>query len=161
MIKKIITIKNLGKLKNFSPPGDCEFNKSNLIFGENASGKTTIASIFRSIQDNNSKILIGRKSLGSSIPIEIEIRCESGNKKFINNKWDSVIPEIEIYDSKFISDNVFSGIYVDLINRRNLQIYAIGEESVILSKEIFNLDHQSREIQREKGELESQIKKKF
>ena len=56
MIKKILKVKNLGKLN--IPTNDTSenkndvfsFSKNTLIFGDNTYGKTTLVSIFKSLQ---------------------------------------------------------------------------------------------------------------
>lgn len=161
MLQKLISIKNVGKIKKLSASGDCEFAKSTLIFGENATGKTTLVTIFRSLKDNSPNLLIGRKSLGTSDEIEIDLRFDSSNIKFKDNSWDSQFSDIEIFDSKFISDNVFHGTYVDLSNRRKLQIYALGEESVALSREVIKLDVDIRSLQSEIRSIEERIRREI
>ena len=50
MITKIISVKNLGIFKEHRAKGDLpEFKKRNLIYGWNASGKTTISKLFQAL----------------------------------------------------------------------------------------------------------------
>jgi len=161
MIQKFISIKNVGKIKSLTSTDDLNTTKSVLIFGENATGKTTLTSLFHSLKDGNQAILRGRKTLGSSEPIEVNIRMSDRNVIFKDDNWSAVINNIEVFDSKFISDNVFNGTYVDINNRRSLQVFAIGEESVGLSKDIFTLDESIRELQGENNEKERKIGSKI
>ena len=41
MLKKIVTIKNVGRFKNYGAVADVELKKYNLVFAENGRGKTT------------------------------------------------------------------------------------------------------------------------
>ena len=48
MIKKISKIKNFGVFNNYQSPSDLsDFKKYNLIYGWNASGKTTLSRLLR------------------------------------------------------------------------------------------------------------------
>jgi wobble nucleotide-excising tRNase len=43
MLKKIVTIKNVGRFKNYGAAGDVELKRNSLFFAENGRGKTTPA----------------------------------------------------------------------------------------------------------------------
>lgn len=160
MIKKIITIKNLGTFKNHNASGG-EFKKFNIIYGENGSGKSTIVTIFRSLKTNNNDILVGRRCLGSKEDIKIDVLTDKGNQIFENNNWKSNYEDIEIFDSKFISDNIHSG-YIDIAHRRNLQDFIIGELGVIIAKRIAEIDNETRNIlSPEISKLEKEINSKI
>lgn len=81
MIKKILKIKNLGRLNipvkdeldKENKNDDFSFKRNTLIFGDNTYGKTTLVSVFKSLQSG--KQLENRKKFGSRCPIQIKIEC--------------------------------------------------------------------------------------
>jgi wobble nucleotide-excising tRNase len=160
MIKKIITIKNVGRYKDYNCSGDLELRKMNIIYGENGAGKTTLVTILRSLRDNNKNILFGRKTLGVTGEQQILILTEpEGQIKFNKVGWDKNLKNIEIFDSKYIMENVHSGNYVDIEHKRNLHIWAIGEEGVKLANRIAEIDNETRDLTTNKiRETENRLK---
>ncbi len=146
MIKKFISIKNIGKLTDYSANGDVELKKINVIYGENGSGKTTLCAILRSLKTGQSDYIIGRKTIHLTESPQAELRLENNNAKFFNNTWNQLLPEIEIFDPVFISENICAGYYVHHQHKKNLHIFAVGEEGVRLANEIVSLDSQIREL---------------
>jgi len=142
MIKRIQKIKNIGKFSDCNPPG-CEFQKETIIFGLNTKGKSTLTAIFRSIQTGNNDLVIGRKTFGSVGDKYIEIDFDKNNSKesyiFQNRSWSKSDPDIIIFDSKFITENVFDGESVSFDQQKNLNTIIIGKKGQDLNKEIIAL----------------------
>jgi wobble nucleotide-excising tRNase len=134
-IKKIISIKNAGRLKNYNASGDVEFKKFTLIYGENGRGKTTLCAILRSLQDGNSAHIIGRKTLGVTGVPSVHIQLETSQVQFRDLVWTQTLPNLLIFDQEFISENVYSGNSVGTDQRRNLYKIIIGSEGVQLAKQ--------------------------
>ena len=109
MIKRIQKIQNIGRFTNCHPAG-CEFAKETIIFGLNTQGKSTLTAIMRSIQTGNNDILIGRKTFGETSDEKVEIDFEENGQDdkyvFQNGVWNKINPNILIFDSKFITENV-------------------------------------------------------
>ncbi len=145
MLKKIISIKNVGKFLSYKAVGDVELRRLNLIYGENARGKTTLCDIYRSLRTGDSQYIMGRSSLGKNNDSEILIRLESRNATFKDQKWDEAYPDIEIFDSTFIHENVYAGDSIDHTHKKNLYQIIVGQEGVKLATEISVLDTKIRE----------------
>lgn len=158
MIEKFVTIKNVGKFSDYSAPHGVGFKKFTIIYGENASGKTTVSAILRSLRTNNVDYIKGRKTIDSDETPEIEIRLEGENAKFSDNSWNTSLPNIEIFDAFFIAENVCAGYYVDHQHKKKLLQFAIGEEGVKLAQKIVSLDEQIRDQNRQIKEKELEIK---
>lgn len=136
MIKKISRIKNIGSFWLFDwnkiNPDNCkdsqgktvkdrsgkpkriqhEFSKYNIIFGENGSGKTMLVSIFKSLNNNNSKNLNkhwDKKNEDREIRIEYNASIIAFEE---NSGWDSAILEDRFifFDRDFINNYVHSGV---------------------------------------------------
>jgi len=104
MLKKIVAIKNVGRFRSSAASGVPEFAKHSFIFGANGHGKTTIFAILRAVKTGEDSHVVGRKTLGVSA--SIEILTNGGLIKFTVAAWNAAKPEIAIFDSSFVSDNV-------------------------------------------------------
>jgi len=155
MFKRITKIKNIGKFYDCSL-GGCEFKDKTIIFGRNGDGKSTFTAILRSLSTGNNDILIGRKSFVSSGSKNIELGFEgsSGNivYKFENKCWDNNHQDIEIFDTFFISKNIYEGEQVVDRHKANLHQCVIGEQGKLLSNEINKLIDELKEKTRLKNE---------
>lgn len=136
MLKRIKKIENIGRLFTAKPPVS-EFAKGRqFVFGLNTQGKSTLTAIIRSIQTGNNNILIGRKTFGvtASKKVEIDFEEEVGvNDKYIfqNRAWNKANPNILIFDSKFISENIFDGENITFDQQKNLNTVIIGKKDRI------------------------------
>ncbi|MDH5509788.1 MAG: hypothetical protein OEZ32_05465 [Nitrospinota bacterium] len=154
MIKKIISIKNVGRFKNSAPQGNPELAKHVLIVGANGYGKTTICSIFRSLQTGDCAHIIGRKTLGVSDNPLVELLLDSGRARFDGTTWTATLPNLAIFDGTFVAENVHSGEVVDINHKRNLYRIIIGQEGVHLAEEEARLSVTSRAMTTEISALD-------
>ncbi|HMD83757.1 MAG TPA: AAA family ATPase [Terriglobia bacterium] len=145
MINKILFIKNVGRFVDYSGHGDVEFQKLTLIFGENGRGKTMLSAILRSLGTGDAQCLLERKSIKSSKEPEACIRVNSASHTFKNGNWDNPVPELEVFDTTFINENVYSGVYVDHEHRKNLYRFIVGKKGVQLANAVDDLDTKSRD----------------
>jgi len=114
MINKILKLKNLGRLNiptndiSENKNDDFSFKKNTLIFGDNTYGKTTLVSVFKSLQTGES--LENRKKFRSQNSIEIKIEnFKEGQVVFHEyNKESWKNNNILIFDNDFIKDHIFS-----------------------------------------------------
>ena len=88
MLKKLVTIKNVGRFKGFNASGDVELKRHSLLFAENGRGKTTICTILRSLQSGVGAHVIGRTTLGSIDTPEIRILSDDSTLIFSNGTWN-------------------------------------------------------------------------
>ena len=148
MIQKFIRIQNIGKFRNCKAVGDVVLHKLSLIYAENGRGKTTLCDILRSLSTGNGDLVKGRKMLGSSQPASIEIRLDNSNANFDGEHWSTTMPELYIFDNRFIDENVYSGEVVEHGHKRNLFRVIVGEKGVSLAQKVDSLDAQVREADR-------------
>lgn len=149
MIEKIVSIKNIGRFRNCSPRGDVAFQKLTLLFAENGRGKTTLCAILRSLQSGQAEFISERKTLGTSEPASVQLRLGGSNFTFSNNEWSATYPDIVIFDSVFVHDNVYAGDYVDHEHKKNLYRVVVGAQGVQLAKQVETLDGNIREANRD------------
>jgi len=161
-IEKLVRVRNVGRFTDLAPSGDVAFRRLTLIYGDNGTGKTTVAGILRSMQSGDPAHIIERQTLGSADPIEIDIKvANSGLIQFRNGAWASTKDEIEIFDSVFVSENVYAGELVETEHRRNLYQVVVGNAAVALAKRIDEIDVESRSTARSLSDLESKIREKM
>ncbi len=144
MLKKVISIKNIGNFVDYQFQRQSEFSKMALIYGENGKGKTTLSAILRSLGTNKTEYILGRRSLGvpDTENIVVSILTDEGAVQFNSANstlWDKSVKNIEIFDSIFVNENVFSGDFVDIEHQRKLYLFVVGEESVERAKKIDEL----------------------
>lgn len=145
MLQKIISIKNVGRFHNCAAVGDVTFRRVTLIFAENGRGKTTLCAILRSLFTNMPAFIIGRATLGSTEPPEVQLLLGTSNFTFRNGTWNAPFPEIAVFDGTYVSENVFAGDVVDTEHRRNLYRVIIGSAGVALAGRVVELDNQIRD----------------
>jgi len=166
VLKKVIHIKNVGKFTDFSvnPNHDWngEFKPITLIYGENGIGKTTFTTILKSLKENDS-LLYQLRTFGNENSPEVLIKFDNEEKpiKYSNAEWDKNISNIEIFDTHFVNDNVFTGFEIQAQHKKNLFEIIIGQEGIRLKKEISNI---KKEIKDKSGilkDIENKILKSF
>lgn len=161
MLKKFLTIKHVGKFRDYSAAGDTELARLTLILADNGRGKTTAGDILRSLKTGNPAHVLGRATLGSNGNPEISLRFDTGNIVFKDGKWSQAYPDISIYDTAFVHENVFAGDCVDHTHKKNLYSVIVGEDGVKLARSVEDLDNKLKDAQRDittkKSELERGI----
>lgn len=140
MIKKFISLDNIGRFHNYRCKGDIDFRKVNLLYAGNGFGKTTLCAVLRSVQEGNPNLLFERKTLGKEGDPEVQIKCDGGVVKFIDGAWDKTIPNIALFDKTFIHENVFTGDSIDHEHRRNLYRVIVGKHGVELARKVEELN---------------------
>lgn len=144
MIQRIISIKNVGRFKSCAAAGDVTFRRYTLIFAENGRGKTTLCAILRSLFTNTPAFVIGRATLGSLEPPEVQLLTGNGNISFRNSIWNGTFPDMAVFDGTYVTDNVFAGDVVHADHRRNLYRVIIGAQGVALAARVNELDERIR-----------------
>ena len=146
MLRKIISVKRIGRFHNYSAVGDMELRRYTLISGANGTGKTTICAILRSLKTGNPSEIKGRHTISDTeSPSNAKLRLSDGTASFDGSKWSKNYPLIEIFDDSFVTENVHSGEEVGVNHRRHLYWIMIGEEGVKLA------EHESRLVEKNKG----------
>lgn len=164
MLKRIHKITNIGRFSDCCVPG-CEFGDETIIFGFNTQGKSTLTAILRSLQTGNSDILIGRKTFGATTPKGVVIDFEEGNNNekytFQNKAWNKINENVLIFDSRFITENVFDGESITFDQQKNLNTVIIGKKGQELSTAINKLQEQSEAFAKQKTEKTRQFSQNF
>ncbi|MCP4107774.1 MAG: AAA family ATPase [Desulfobacteraceae bacterium] len=163
MFASINSIQDIG---NFSNQGYVRLAPVTLIYALNGHGKSTLADIFRSLCLNDPKIIINRKRISSRITTpfaDLTFIGPGNEKKKINfdKGWNiNILPfETEIFDSRFVEENVFTGLTSQRSNKINLTSFILGSENVKLGKKIEALRKQKKDLVKKRTETVTRLKK--
>ncbi|MBZ0285034.1 MAG: AAA family ATPase [Anaerolineae bacterium] len=157
MLRKFLVIRSVGRFEEYKPGGDVEFRKFNLIYAENGRGKTTLSHIIRSLATGDTTYIAQRNTLSTNDDPYVQVLLDTGKATLKSGQWDNTFPNVEIFDSTYVNENVFSGHYVDLDHRRNLYLFVIGEKGVKLSQTIYKLDDEIKQCNAEINDKKSDI----
>lgn len=126
MIKRIISIKNLGVFSNYTHDSELkDFEEKNIIYGWNYTGKTTVS---RLISYLNSETQIDDDYSNA----EFEVELHDGKKINITNRNESSLL-IKVFNSDFIKNN----LHFDAVNEEQKITgikFAVGDTGDILNQ---------------------------
>ena len=160
MITKIKKIKTFGVFDNYQVSADMPgFKKYNLIYGWNASGKTTLSRLLRCFE---------LQKMHNDFPqAKFQLQTDNGT---ISNDNLSQYSNIRVFNKDFIDENVFTQentihpIYYlgkeDIEQRKNLEILKNQEKeiNIQLNSENQNLEKKKKEKEKLVAEKAKQIK---
>ncbi|ATY86002.1 hypothetical protein CVV65_14590 [Kyrpidia spormannii] len=159
MLEKIVRIKNIGRFLDYAAKGDVTFRKLTLVYAENGRGKTTLCAILRSLQSGQPEFISERQTLWATDAPFVHIRLNNADYKFDGNAWTNSHPDILIFDSVFVNENVYSGDYVEHEHKKNLYRVIVGAQGVQLARQIEELDRQIRDLNANLREKKESISK--
>lgn len=130
MLERIAEIQGIGLLHQANgKPYTCQ--KATLIYADNGRGKSTLATILRSVSTGDASLISARKTLDGTLPAKVVLQFGSGHKgTFASGSWSETRPEVLVFDADFIERNVHSGGTVTTGHRKNLLEFALGEAAV-------------------------------
>ncbi len=158
MLKRIVSIKNVGRFRSCTANGDVTLRPYTLMYGENARGKTTLCAILRSLITNDPSYVVGRATLGSTASPEVHLLTSVGSIEYRDGNWSATYPDIAVFDATYISENVYTGDAVDTEQKRSLYRVIIGAHGVTLASQFNELEEQIREKNRAIRDNQAQIR---
>lgn len=102
MIKKLVSIDGIGLFREAEGGGKLNFEEVTLIYGENACGKSTLASILNSAAQNDPSLLISRQTIGVPVGQKVHIRIDNKDIRFEGGKWSGPTEHLRVFNSDFI-----------------------------------------------------------
>jgi len=144
-LREIKFVQNIGRFEKGKSIANATFGVCTLVFGENGWGKSTVADLLRSLTTNNPDIVIGRKTLAGGPEQKAVLRFGDQRAEFGGGKWTGIRPQIAVYDSVFVNENVFSGDVITNDHLKNQYGMVVGEEGVRRVRRIVELDSENRE----------------
>lgn len=132
-IDKFQLLRNVGQFDNVSA-AQLACGKLTLIYAENGRGKTTLATILRSLSTGDAGLIGERQRLGSQHPPHVILsRVNAAPHTFQNGGWTAPLPSVAVFDDAFVAQNVCSGIEIDTAHRQNLHELILGSQGVQLN----------------------------
>jgi len=130
MIDRIELIQGVGLLHDANgKPHTCQ--KATLVYADNGRGKSTLATILRSVATGDPTSIEHRKTVDGTLPPKVVLQFSNGHKvNFSANAWSESRPEVLVFDADFVERNVHSGGTVNTEHRKNLLEFALGAAAV-------------------------------
>lgn len=113
--------------------------KATLIYADNGRGKSTLASIMRSVSESDPAIINAYRTIDGTLPPKVTLHFGSGHQvTFQDDAWSEQRKELLVFDSDFVERNVHSGGVVNTNHRKNLLEVALGESAVPARKAVID-----------------------
>jgi len=140
MISKILKLQNVGLLQDATQAGAVSLGQVTAIYADNGRGKSTLAAVLRACQLGDAGRLNARKTIDGPSNPEVKLLLPTGSHvEFTANAWSTTLPDIVVFDSEFVEQNVYSGFEVRADQRQSLLEFALGDQTVPLQKQILQL----------------------
>ena len=130
MLERISQVQGIGLLHDANGKSH-PLRKATLIYGDNGRGKSTLATILRSLSIGDASLIAARKTLDGTLQPKVTLQFGSGHPvNFDCGAWSEQRSEVLVFDANFIERNVHSGGAVSTNQRKNLLEFALGEPAV-------------------------------
>ena len=130
MLERIHQVRGVGLLHD-ADGRQHTLRKATLIYADNGVGKSTLASVFRSCASNAPDLITRRRTIDGNQQPEVRFQFPNGQQSnFANSSWDTHRPELLVFDSDFVEENVYAGGQVTTGQRKNLLQFALGASAV-------------------------------
>ena len=130
MIDKIERIYNIGNFENYDASGNVALGKMSFIYAINGAGKTTLARVLQSLATGDGSIIGRHKRIGAASEPAVILTSAPNRYKFRNGAWDATIPEVAVFDSHFVANNVYSGFVINSDHHKSLYQFVVGDSGV-------------------------------
>jgi len=136
MIESLLLLRNIGKFESVQA-ANIALKRCTLVYAENGRGKTTLTAVLRSLATGEAIHITERRRLTAQHAPHVVLSCTDGpNAMFQNGAWTRTVPNLVIFDDRFVDDNVHSGLAIDFDHRQNLHELILGEQGVLMNREL-------------------------
>lgn len=144
MIRRINTLENIGRFRQLhsATGSEGDFAQFNVIYALNASGKSTLCDLMRSLGTGQAAYILGRARFGATAPPHAVIAIGDPGANhlaiFQQHTWQrrDAVPQIHVFDERFVVENVLVGHHIGIDQRRNLFGLVIGEAAIELHEAV-------------------------
>lgn len=136
MIERIQLLRNIGQFDSVAAGGQLALTPLTLVYAENGRGKTTLATILRSLATGNAALVEDRRRLGAAHPPHIVLTVAGAAVTYQNGAWAQPSPHIAVFDDAFVAENVCAGIEIEPSHRQNLHELILGAQGVALNADV-------------------------
>jgi wobble nucleotide-excising tRNase len=137
MLTQFRLLENVGQFQSTSSPATSPLRHYVLVYAENGRGKTTLSAIFHSLASGDPIRISERRRLGAAANPHVVLVHDAMPPPFIfqNGAWNRTLPDLLIFDDRFVDENVHSGLTVEASHRQSLHQLVIGANGVALNKQ--------------------------
>ena len=140
VIERLRLLRNVGVFDSVDAGAKLPLAALTLVYAENGRGKTTLAAIFRSVATGDAVPVTERHRLGSPHPAHVVLDVTGQPPVvFENNAWNQLVPNIAIFDDRFVDENLYSGLLIEPAHRQNLHELILGAAGVTLNVQLQQL----------------------
>jgi hypothetical protein len=132
-IERLQLLRNVGQFESVTAGAQAPLAKLSLIYAENGRGKTTLATILRSLGTGDTTLIEERRRLGSAHAPHIVLASTGAPFTYQNGAWSVLHPDIAVFDDGFVAANVCSGIAIETAHKQNLHELILGARGVALN----------------------------
>lgn len=147
MITKILNIQNIGRLRETGGSNSkYELAKNTFIYAGNTHGKSTFTAILRSLNLDNSSLVIGRKTFNAEKQL-VNLSFGDGTTEQFNSRgWTGKKENIRIFDAKYVQENFFSpDQQIDDSDQKKIETFILGSKGVSLAAKVQELTVQQND----------------
>lgn len=135
-IDRIQLLRNVGQFDSVSAGAQMPLSPLSLIYAENGRGKTTLATILRSLSNGDPALIENRRRLGAAHPPHIVLSVAGAGITYQNGAWAQPVPRVAVFDDAFVAENICSGIEIETSHRQNLHELILGAQGVALNAQV-------------------------
>ena len=166
MVGTIQLLRNVGQFDSITPGAQLPFAQMTIIYAENGRGKTTMASIFRSLGSGDPSLIADRHRVGAADLPHIVVECADGGRHtFQNGAWSAPLTRLTVFDDAFVSANVCSGIEIETGHRQNLHELILGAQGVALNTalqgHVAAIEEHNRQLRQKENAIPAAIRSGF
>ncbi len=132
-VDRIQLLRNVGQFDNVATGTQLPFGKLTLIYAENGRGKTTLATILRSLSSGDADLVSERQRLSATSATYHRGPAGHGTSHVSKRCRSQPLPHIAVFDDAFVAQNVCSGIEIETAHRQNLHELILGGQGVQLN----------------------------
>ena len=141
MYKKLIHIKNYGKFSNYCTKNsdwDGSFNRINVIYAPNGSGKTSLAELIRSTL-GNADIITKKQTFGVAQRPDIKFILDDNKELKFTGSWNRHLSNVDVFDSFYFEENLYTISINDDPEKPNIFEFAIFDEIETIKQSVLHL----------------------
>lgn len=131
--ERITLLRNVGQFDSVTAGAQLPLTRLSLVYAENGRGKTTLATILRSLASDEPGLINERQRLGTANTPHIVLTFAGAPLIFQNGAWAAPLPRIAVFDDAFVAANVCSGIAIETEHKQNLHELILGAQGVTLN----------------------------
>ena len=132
-IERLQLLRNVGQFDSVTAGAQAPLARLSLIYAENGRGKTTLATILRSLGTGDTSLIEERRRLGSAHAPHVVLASAGAPFTYQNGAWSVLHPDIAVFDDGFVAANVCSGIAIETAHKQNLHELILGARGVALN----------------------------